>query len=127
MVGADQLRAFHGLVCNAGVWLPEKSDAGVAEEQLDCVVIGGGFLGLTALAQLRSEGYRAVLVTESGLGEGQSLHSHGWFHAGYLPGDADTAKTWKAGSAKTEAMLSFFLTPLCFIWRIPIGTNVSAE
>ena len=78
----------------------------VADEQLDCVVIGGGFLGLTALAQLRSEGYRAVLVTESGLGEGQSLHSHGWFHAGYLPGDADTAKTWKAGSAKTEAMLA---------------------
>eukprot|EP01051_Picozoa_sp_SAG22_P038263 SAG22_NODE_19528_length_274_cov_0.588571_1_plen_90_part_11 len=74
--------------------------------EYDCVIIGGGFLGLTALAQLRREGYRAVLVAESGLGEGQSLHSHGWFHAGYLPGDVEAAKMWKAESAKTEAFVA---------------------
>lgn len=89
----------------------------------DCVVIGGGFLGLTTLAQLRREGYRAVLCTESGLGEGQSLHSHGWFHAGYLPGDVDAAKMWKAESAKTEAFVAGlgvdFLRPGCAYLAMP--------
>ncbi len=33
--GADELRAFHGIVCNAGVWIPEKSQQGVADEQLE--------------------------------------------------------------------------------------------
>ena len=96
-----------------------------APAEYDCVVVGGGFLGLTALAQLRREGYRAVLVTESGLGEGQSLHSHGWFHAGYLPGDADAAKMWKAESAKTEAFVASlgvdFLRPGCAFLAMPAG------
>lgn len=93
------------------------------EDTYDCIVIGGGFLGLTALAQLRREGYRAVLCTESGLGEGQSLHSHGWFHAGYLPGDVGAATLWKAESAKTEAYVASlgadFLRPGCAYLAMP--------
>ena len=101
------------------------ADASATQAPYDCVIIGGGFLGLTALAQLRREGYRAVLVTESGLGEGQSLHSHGWFHAGYLPGDAEAAKMWKAQSAKTEAFVASlgidFLRPGCAYLAMPTG------
>lgn len=73
---------------------------------MDVVVVGGGFLGLTTLATFRHAGYRACLVTESLVGEGQSLHSHGWFHAGYLPGTAADAKMWKEESSKSEAMVA---------------------
>jgi glycine/D-amino acid oxidase-like deaminating enzyme len=84
------------------------ADELVAEEEevMDTVVIGGGFLGLTTLAQLRHGGYRACLVTESLVGEGQSLHSHGWFHAGYLPGTVADARMWREESARSEAMVA---------------------
>eukprot|EP01043_Picozoa_sp_COSAG02_P035862 COSAG02_NODE_2594_length_8461_cov_189.802320_2_plen_380_part_00 len=120
MASNDRLRQLLGTLGNA----PAGGDHAGADTY-DCVVIGGGFLGLTALAQLRREGYRAVLCTESGLGEGQSLHSHGWFHAGYLPGDVDAAVMWKAESAKTEAFVASlgadFLRPGCAYLAMPAG------
>jgi glycine/D-amino acid oxidase-like deaminating enzyme len=82
------------------------ASAGETVPLLDVVVVGGGFLGLTTLAQLRHDGYRAALVTEALVGEGQSLHSHGWFHAGYLPPDAKSAKMWQEQSFQSEAMLA---------------------
>ena len=109
--------------------LSPASAAASAAPEYDTVIIGGGYLGLTALAQLRREGFRAVLVTESGLGEGQSLHSHGWFHAGYLPGDAEAATMWKEQSAKTEAYISSlgvdFLRPGAAYLTMPAGKPTS--
>jgi glycine/D-amino acid oxidase-like deaminating enzyme len=115
----DRLRQVLGTLRNA------RAGGDHGADTYDCVVIGGGFLGLTALAQLRRQGYRAVLCTESGLGEGQSLHSHGWFHAGYLPKDVDAAAMWKTESAKTEAFVASlgadFLRPGCAYLAMPAG------
>lgn len=124
MVGSShgRLRGLLSALGNATT-IPAAAAADSPDDTYDCVVIGGGFLGLTALAQLRRDGYRAVLCTESGLGEGQSLHSHGWFHAGYLPGDVDAAAMWKAESAKTEAFVASlgadFLRPGCAYLAMP--------
>jgi glycine/D-amino acid oxidase-like deaminating enzyme len=48
----------------------------------DALVVGGGIQGLVALRSLTEAGHRAVLVTASELGSGQTLHSHGLLDSG---------------------------------------------
>jgi len=48
----------------------------------DALVVGGGIQGLVVLRSLSAAGYRAVLVTDTELGHGQTLHSHGLLDSG---------------------------------------------
>ncbi len=50
---------------------------------VDILVIGGGIQGLVLLDELTRQGYAAAMVTNSELGSGQSLHSHGFLNSGY--------------------------------------------
>jgi len=49
----------------------------------DVVIIGGGIQGLVALNALVDKGYSCVLVSDSDLGSGQTLHSHGYLNTGF--------------------------------------------
>ncbi len=49
---------------------------------IDVLIIGGGIQGLVLLRQLTEHGYDCVLVTNSDLGSGQTLHSHGLLNSG---------------------------------------------
>ena len=51
--------------------------------EIDALVIGGGIQGLVALRELTRAGYACVLVTNSDLGAGQTLHSHGLLNSGF--------------------------------------------
>jgi hypothetical protein len=51
---------------------------------VDVLVLGGGIQGLVLLDELTRQGYAAALVTNSELGSGQTLHSHGFLNSGYL-------------------------------------------
>jgi glycine/D-amino acid oxidase-like deaminating enzyme len=53
------------------------------DAEVDVLVIGGGLQGLLALDALRGGGYSALLVTEGDLGEGQTIHSHGFLNTGF--------------------------------------------
>lgn len=48
----------------------------------DIVIFGGGVAGLWLLNRLHSEGYRALLFEQDGLGSGQTLASQGIIHGG---------------------------------------------
>jgi FAD dependent oxidoreductase len=50
--------------------------------ELDVLILGGGIQGLVLLDQLTRDGYATALVTNSDLGTGQSLHSHGLLNSG---------------------------------------------
>jgi len=50
--------------------------------ELDVLIVGGGIQGLVLLDQLTRDGYATALVTNSDLGTGQSLHSHGLLNSG---------------------------------------------
>ncbi|HEY8657007.1 MAG TPA: FAD-dependent oxidoreductase [Candidatus Limnocylindria bacterium] len=50
--------------------------------EIDTLVIGGGIQGLVALRELTRVGYGCALVTNSDLGAGQTLHSHGLLNSG---------------------------------------------
>jgi len=50
---------------------------------VDVLVIGGALQGLLALDRLSSEGFSCALLTASGLGTGQTLHSHGVLNTGF--------------------------------------------
>jgi glycine/D-amino acid oxidase-like deaminating enzyme len=50
--------------------------------QQDIVILGGGIAGLWLLNRLRAEGYAAVLLERSALGQGQSVASQGMIHGG---------------------------------------------
>lgn len=63
---------------HAGSWGLNGMDA-----ELDALVIGGGIQGLLALDALRNRGYATALVTEGELGEGQTIHSHGFLNTGF--------------------------------------------
>lgn len=59
------------------------------DAECDVVVIGGGIQGLLALEALRHRGYSSVLVTDGEIGEGQTIHSHGFLNTGFgMLGDA---------------------------------------
>jgi glycine/D-amino acid oxidase-like deaminating enzyme len=51
--------------------------------QLDVVIVGGGIQGLLALSELVEKGYSCALVSDSDLGSGQTLHSHGYLNTGF--------------------------------------------
>jgi len=51
--------------------------------EIDALVIGGGIQGLVALRELTGAGYACALVTNSDLGTGQTLHSHGLLNSGF--------------------------------------------
>ena len=53
------------------------------DAELDVVIIGGGLQGLLALETLSEGGYAVALVSDGDLGEGQTLHSHGFFNTGF--------------------------------------------
>ena len=55
----------------------------LAVDVVDVVVIGGGVQGLVILDTLIQAGYSCALVTEGDLGEGQTLHSHGFLNTGF--------------------------------------------
>jgi len=48
----------------------------------DVLIIGGGIQGLVLLDELTRQDYACVLVTNSDLGSGQTLHSHGLLNSG---------------------------------------------
>lgn len=51
--------------------------------EIDALVIGGGIQGLVALRELTRAGHSCALVTNSDLGAGQTLHSHGLLNSGF--------------------------------------------
>lgn len=51
---------------------------------VDTLIIGGGIQGLTLLNEMVSRGFSTALVTNSDLGEGQTLHSHGLINISYF-------------------------------------------
>jgi glycine/D-amino acid oxidase-like deaminating enzyme len=53
------------------------------DAELDVVVIGGGIQGLLTLEALQEQGYASALVTDGDLGDGQTLHSHGFLNTGF--------------------------------------------
>ncbi|KAJ3067824.1 hypothetical protein HDU98_008972 [Podochytrium sp. JEL0797] len=49
------------------------------------VIVGGGITGLLTLEKTLAAGItNVVLVSATPLGQGQSLHNHGWLHNGYI-------------------------------------------
>jgi glycine/D-amino acid oxidase-like deaminating enzyme len=50
---------------------------------IDVVIVGGGIQGLLLLDELAAAGRSCVLVTNSDLGGGQTLHSHGLLNTGF--------------------------------------------
>jgi glycine/D-amino acid oxidase-like deaminating enzyme len=51
--------------------------------EIDALVVGGGIQGLVALRELTRAGHSCALVTNSDLGAGQTLHSHGLLNSGF--------------------------------------------
>ncbi len=49
---------------------------------VDLVIIGGGVAGLWTLNRLRNAGLNAILLENSSLGGGQTMHSQGIIHSG---------------------------------------------
>lgn len=61
--------------------------------KVDVLIVGGGIAGLWALAEWRSRGYEAILVSDE-LGKGQTIASQGIIHGGTkyaLTGQVSTA------------------------------------
>ncbi len=50
---------------------------------LDVLIVGGGLQGLVLLDEFVAQGRSCVLVTNSDLGHGQTLHSHGLLNTGF--------------------------------------------
>jgi glycine/D-amino acid oxidase-like deaminating enzyme len=50
--------------------------------RVDILVVGGGIQGLVMLRELSAAGHRCLLVTNSDIGDGQTLHSHGLLNSG---------------------------------------------
>jgi glycine/D-amino acid oxidase-like deaminating enzyme len=73
------------------VELPEGSDEGLPSE-VDAVVIGGGYTGVTAARELARRGRAVVVLEKEQLGYGASTRNAGFVHPGL-----------KASAAKLEA------------------------
>jgi glycerol-3-phosphate dehydrogenase len=54
----------------------------VSTYKTDLAIIGGGIAGLWLLNLLRRQGYEAVLIEKTAIGEGQTLASQGMIHGG---------------------------------------------
>lgn len=51
----------------------------------DILIVGGGIQGVMLLHELSAAGVQRVLLATAGdLGEGETLHSHGYLHHGYM-------------------------------------------
>src|SRR5438105_1328638 len=70
----DQTRQWEGSVLG-----PDGAPA----VPVDVLVFGGGIQGLWLLRDLRASGYRTLLLDPKPLGGAQTLHSHGFLHAGH--------------------------------------------
>jgi glycine/D-amino acid oxidase-like deaminating enzyme len=57
-------------------------DPSASATDFDAVIVGGGIAGLWLLRRLRDSGYRAVLLSATPLGCGQTLASQGIIHGG---------------------------------------------
>ncbi len=51
--------------------------------RIDVLIVGGGLQGLLLLDELAVSGHSCVLLTQSELGVGQTLHSHGLLNTGF--------------------------------------------
>jgi glycine/D-amino acid oxidase-like deaminating enzyme len=51
--------------------------------RIDVLIVGGGLQGLLLLDEFAAQGRSCVLVTDSDLGHGQTLHSHGLLNTGF--------------------------------------------
>lgn len=58
----------------------------------DVVIVGGGVQGLLILDRLIEAGYSCALVTEGDVGEGQTLHSHGFLNTGFGMGGDELSR-----------------------------------
>lgn len=61
--------------------------------ELDLAIVGGGIQGLSLLHHFREDRRgSAVLIARGNLGDGETLHSHGYLHKGYHlpPGEASS-------------------------------------
>ena len=60
-------------------WLSEHPEhSGVLPEAVDCVVIGGGVIGVTAALYMAREGMKVVLLEKGRIGAEQSTRNWGW-------------------------------------------------
>jgi glycine/D-amino acid oxidase-like deaminating enzyme len=79
----------------------------------DVLVVGAGFSGLLAAHALVQAGFRVTLVEEHQLGGGQSAHSHGYLHRGYIylrPTDS-LVRLLQPAALRWESMLATSSTP----------------
>lgn len=102
--------------------------------QLDAVIVGGGIAGLWTLASLAGAGYQCLLLTDSGLGEGQTIASQGIIHGGVKytlgltePGEAsrriaEMPEVWRAcleGRGGVDLRRARVLSPCQYLWTTP--------
>lgn len=60
---------------------------------VDVLIVGGGVQGLTCLRELRNRGFAAALISDSPIGSGQTLHSHGFLNSGYQMPDPELRRS----------------------------------
>ena len=54
----------------------------MSRQECDILIIGAGIAGLWLFHRLKSQGYNALLLTDKGIGAGQTLASQGILHSG---------------------------------------------
>ena len=75
--------------------------------EIDALVIGGGIQGLVALRELTSAGHSCALVTNSDLGAGQTLHSHGLLNSGFGLMTAQLRQTLEGRRCPSRGNMAF--------------------
>ena len=98
--------------------------------RIDVLVVGGGLQGLLLLDEFAMSGRSCVLVTNSDLGHGQTLHSHGLLNTGFGfagPGLRTTRDQMVVPFLRGKGIQPygewFLLTPDA----VEVGESVSAE
>ncbi len=102
--------------------------------QCDAIIVGGGIAGLWTLARLTGAGYQCRLLTDAGLGAGQTIASQGIIHGGIKytlglaePGEAsrriaEMPETWRAcleGRGEVDLRRARVLSPCQYLWTTP--------
>lgn len=105
-----------------------------AAVHLDAIIFGGGIAGLWTLARLMREGYQCLLLTDAGLGAGQTIASQGIIHGGIKytlglaePGEAsrriaEMPGIWRAcleGRGEVDLRAARELSPRQYLWTTP--------
>ncbi len=108
--------------------------------EVDALIFGGGICALWTLARLRREGYSALALEASALGNGQTVASQGIIHGGVkyalggLIGDASRAisrmpEIWSAclaGRGEIDLSSARVLSDACYLWTTPrIGARLA--